>query len=108
MTLGETMHLGPYVVRCSIRADNPYFPSFLVFLGEQLIGRQFSQPSESDCRWHDKRRGQFATAAESKKDSSWQLRIPSRRGRPTNAERARRAVSESGVCDSSGCIALPP
>ncbi len=45
------MTLGKFTVRQGLRADNPAFPVWLVFVGDRLIGKQFSQPSESDCEW---------------------------------------------------------
>ena len=93
MNIGETMQLGRFTVRCALRFDNPAFPKYLVFAGERLVGCQFSIPNESDCRWHEVRQGQYAKADETKKNSSWQLKIQApKRGRPTNAELARRAA----------------
>lgn len=51
MNIGETMQLGPFTVRCTLRFDNPAFPRYLVFRGDRLVGAQFSMPNESDCRW---------------------------------------------------------
>jgi hypothetical protein len=93
MNIGETMQLGAFTVRCTIRFDNPAFPKYLIFKGDALVGIQFSVPCEADCRWHEVRKGQYAKQAESKKDPRWQLSIP-KRGRPTNAERARRLAKE--------------
>lgn len=94
MIPGETIELGPYTVRVGIRIDNPAWPAFLIFKGAVLIAKQFSMPCESDCSWHEARRGQYAKAEESKQDFRKYGRAftVSRRGRPTNAERARRAA----------------
>lgn len=78
MTIGETILLGPFVVRCALRFDNPAFPRYIIFRGDRLVGVQFSVPCLSDCRWHEVRRGRYATAEETKKDSAWQLSIPPR------------------------------
>lgn len=45
------MTLGKYTVVIAIRQDNPAFPCYRVFVGERLIGKQFSVPSISDCQW---------------------------------------------------------
>jgi hypothetical protein len=92
MNIGETMQLGVFTIRCTIRFDNPAFPKYLIFNGDNLVGIQFSAPCESDCRWHEHRKGQYAKEEETKKDPRWQLSIP-KRGRPTNAERARRLAT---------------
>jgi len=47
----RTFHLGPYTVQQRPRADSPGWAQYLVFLGEVLIGKCFSCPGESDCRW---------------------------------------------------------
>ena len=51
MNIGESMHLGSFVVRCTLRFDNPYFPRYVVFKGDKLVGMQFSVPNLSDCKW---------------------------------------------------------
>jgi hypothetical protein len=89
MKLGETLQIGMFTIRCAIRFDNPAFPKYLIFKGDALVGSQFSMPSESDCRWHEIRKGQYAKQEESKKDRIWELNIP-KRGRPSNAVRALR------------------
>lgn len=78
--------LGPYVVRQTIRPDNPYWPAYLIFRRDKLVGRQFSNPSESDCQWLEYLNGVYAT-----KSHAPQKFTTFRGGRPTNAERARRA-----------------
>ena len=87
------MILGKYIVRIALRRDNPAFPQYQIFSGSDLVGMQFSMPCLSDCEWHDRQRGVYARQDESKPNSSWQLRITYRRGRPTNAERARREAT---------------
>lgn len=94
MTIGETLQLGPYTVLCTLRHDNPHWPRYLIFRRDKLIGKQFSIPCRSDCEWHERRHGQYATAVESQQLFKGYGRgfNVSRRGRPTNAERARRAA----------------
>lgn len=83
--------LGAYTVRVGLRHDNPAFPSYLVYRGADFIGKQFSMPSEGDCKWLERQRGVYATAEQSKKDFK---KYPYRRqGRPTNAERALREAA---------------
>lgn len=55
--------LGPFTVRIGLRPDNPAFPVYLVFRGERLIGKHFSRPSESDCRWLERNNGVYATGS---------------------------------------------
>jgi hypothetical protein len=86
----STWKLGLFTVRQVVRQDNPYWPAFLIFLGEKLIGRQASRPSESDCEWHRATSGVYATVSVSPQ----KFTMP-RRGRPTNAERERRAALEA-------------
>lgn len=45
------MTLGKFTVRVGLRPDNPAFPLYLVYIGDRLIGKQFSMPAESDCEW---------------------------------------------------------
>jgi len=85
------MQIGKYTVRCALRFDNPAWPKYLIFHGEKLLGAQFSMPNISDCRWHEHRRGQFATAAETKADPTWQLNLPNKRPGQATAIRKGRA-----------------
>lgn len=96
MTIGESLQLGPYTVCCTLRRDNPHWPHYLIFRREKLIGKQFSMPCRSDCEWHERRKGEYAKAEESrqefKKYGRGDFGRPRGRprGRPTNAERALR------------------
>lgn len=47
----STYTLGRFTIHQRPLFDNPAFCHFLVFLGQQLVGKQFSVPSESDCDW---------------------------------------------------------
>jgi hypothetical protein len=85
--IGKTFKLGRYVVRIALRHDNPAFAKYLIFRGDKLIGRQFSWPCESDCQWHERMAGVYATVSQ----TYHKFTMP-RRGRPTNAERDRRAA----------------
>lgn len=85
--------LGAYTVRIGLRIDNPAFPSYLVYRGQSFIGKQFSMPSASDCEWLERNSGTYATDSRALEHSRgrpiWNAE-QKRRGRPSNAERARR------------------
>lgn len=102
----EPLLLGPYVVREGLRPDNPAFPVYLIFKGDELIGKSFSMPDEGCCRWIEQQaeyeRTVYAEPAK-KEDTSIYLRgVTGRKrralkpytrpGRPSNAERARRSA----------------
>jgi hypothetical protein len=53
--------LGKYTVFTALRPDNPAFPVYRIFIGAKLIGKQFSVPSLTDCRWHEVSGGVYAT-----------------------------------------------
>jgi hypothetical protein len=59
----RTFPAGPYTVRQQLRFDNPYWPQYVIFLGEVLIGKQFSIPNESDCEWLRRTNGVYATSS---------------------------------------------
>jgi hypothetical protein len=70
---------------------NEFFTTHRIFHRGELIGRQLSVPSISDCEWFNARRGIYARAEESTgKIFGYSERAAVRRGRPTNEERARR------------------
>lgn len=48
------MTLGKYTVRIGLRADNPAFAVYLIYVGDRLVGKQFSVPSVTDCDWLSK------------------------------------------------------
>jgi hypothetical protein len=60
----RSWNIGPYFVRQTVRPDNPYWPCYIVFRGQKLIGKQFSRPNESDCQWLEKWGGRYAEPAE--------------------------------------------
>ncbi len=75
------MKLGPYTVVATLRPDNPAFPRYLIFRGEKLVGKQFSMPNESDCRWHEAQKE--VKAREERERKSWNTGMfTRRRGRP--------------------------
>jgi hypothetical protein len=41
--------VGRFTVHQRPRHDNPYFAVFVIYLGENFIGKQFSMPSVGDC-----------------------------------------------------------
>lgn len=47
----STFAVDCFVVQQRPRQDNPYWAVFIVFLNGKLIGKQFSRPTLSDCRW---------------------------------------------------------
>lgn len=47
----STFTLGEYVVHQRPRFDNPAFAVYIILLAGKLIGKQFSRPTETDCRW---------------------------------------------------------
>lgn len=87
--------VGPYVVREGLRQDNPAWPVYLVYRGERFIGKQFSVPSESDCEWLERTNGRYVHREENSSPKPYGYSVQTRkRGRPTNEERARRALAE--------------
>lgn len=92
------MNISSYVIRTVLRADNPLFPKYQIFLRGRLIGVQFSVPSVSDCDWYA-RGGVYATTskwvqyreyAERGKDAFLRSLTVARRGRPSKEEQARK------------------
>lgn len=76
MKPGDAIQLGPYTVRCTMRADNPAFPNYTIMRGAVFIGRQFSMPQLSDAEWLENERGVYA------RESQWPDRSKEReRGR---------------------------
>jgi hypothetical protein len=65
-----TLKIGRYIVRIGLRRDNPSFPVYLVFLGDRLIGRQFSVPSLSDCDWIERQANYAAPSKRPRRHSS--------------------------------------
>ena len=82
------LELGIYTVRVSLRHDNPHWPRYLIYLGEKMIGRQFSVPTLSDCQWLHRTSGVFATSS-TWRATSYGRTLP-KRGRPRKEEAERR------------------
>jgi hypothetical protein len=100
--------IGKYRILSLPLADNPAFSAYRIYLGINCIGRQLSVPCMSDCEWHESHGGVYACSSRSIDNSAYAERgnkafrsfTISRRGRPTNAERARRlAYSQSALDD---------
>ena len=75
--------IGRFTIRQQPLPLNPAWATHLIFLGRQLIGRQFSVPCTSDCEWHLRRRGVYATSAESA-DLTYRNYSNNRRGRQSS------------------------
>ena len=84
--------LGPFLIRIGLRPDNPAFPVYRVFRGGHFIGKQFSRPCESDCRWLEREETAYATESRYFRIELSRGIYHPRRGQPTNAERERRAA----------------
>ena len=80
---------GPYRVQHDPLTHMPY-GLYRIYKGAQYIGAQLSYPSSDDCRWLDVNRATYAKPEETTKFVNYKERQAVRRGRPTNAERARR------------------
>lgn len=105
--VGTTYQAGPYTVRIALRHDNPAFAKYLIFRGDALVAKQFSRPSESDCRWLEQNEGLYAETSRAMELSlltgiEWTIdekRLrggvsTKRRGRPRK-EDARRQLEEA-------------
>ncbi len=67
-----------------LRIDNPAFPQYLVYVGQNLIGKQFSVPTISDCEWLERQvADELVYAASSARLR--QFSVKRRGGRPVNA-----------------------
>ena len=90
----RTLTFGPYIVRESLRPDNPAFPVFLIYRGDKLIGKSFSVPDLGCCQWLEQQeRDRIRYAKESA-----QLRVYTvvKGGKAANAERpATEAVKDA-------------
>lgn len=59
----STFTLGRFTVCVRPRFDSPAWAVYIVYLGERLIGKQFSRPSLSDCQWLKRNNGTYATVS---------------------------------------------
>lgn len=89
----KVFRIGRYTVRQQIRPDNPYWPQYVIFLGDDLVGKQFSMPNESDCDWLRRTNGVYALVSA----PTTKFSVSRRRGRPSNVERASRQALESAA-----------
>lgn len=47
----STWTIGRFTIHKRPRFDNPAWAVFLVYCGEELVGKQASYPSLTDCEW---------------------------------------------------------
>ena len=80
--------LGKYRVLAMGLHLNPYFTTHHVFLRGVCIGRQLSVPTLDDARWYEATRGEYARPTN--RPEGYSAHQVWRRGRLTNAERAKR------------------
>lgn len=86
--------LGRYRILARPLETNPYWTTHRIYIGEDLVGRQLSIPSESDCNWHYSQFKQPHTPADIPL-YSWSTTSGSkRRGRPRKEE-SERALAEA-------------
>jgi hypothetical protein len=84
---------GKYRVEYDPLSHMPY-GLYRIYVASRCIGAQLSWVTESDCRWHEAQQGMYATQSESAQRQppmhakEWR----ERRGRKSNAERARLAA----------------
>lgn len=81
---------GPYTVIQSVRLDNPRFPQFTILRGGQIIGRSLSALDLGWCQFVERlnKQGRYVPESPVKR---YDYRL-AKRGRPTNAARARAAA----------------
>lgn len=51
------IRLGKYTVIARPRFDNPFWAQYVVYIGEQLIGKSFSMPDLDCCAWLERQEG---------------------------------------------------
>ncbi len=103
MKPGDTFQLGKYTIRLGLRADNPAFPVFKVFIGNILIGKSFSRVDEDACRWlelQEREQTFYAYSTEKLTDKPYGFtavqhhkRTKRQRRRPSNAAAIERALA---------------
>lgn len=94
--------VGRFTVQQRPRFDNPAFAVYVVFLGEKLVGKNFSMPSESDCEWLLRSNGEtYATKSVWHETSEgrpiWNAPAKRRPGRPRKDEALRRQAEEEAI-----------
>ena len=88
-----TFDLGIYTVRITLRHDNPHWPRYVIFIGNKVVGCQFSVPTLSDCQWLHRNNGVYSTSTYWHATSYGRTLSP-RRGRPRKEESDRRRQLE--------------
>lgn len=86
----RTYQIGKFTIREQPRYDNPAWPKYLIFLGDKLIGSQFSRPGVSDCEWQA--RGHIYALPSQSQPQRVYSAATGIAGRLKNAERAKRAA----------------
>lgn len=89
----KVYELGQYTIRKQPLFDNPYWATHVIFHQGEIIGRQLSVPTESDCDWYRATKGRYA-APTPWRQAHPELMRNSRRGRPRK-EDARRMLEEA-------------
>jgi hypothetical protein len=56
----RTFHIGRFTVWQRPRQDNPFWPVYIVFVGERLVGKSFSLPNLDCCRWLERWGNRYA------------------------------------------------
>lgn len=83
--IGQSCREGRYTVSRILRFDNPFWPAYLIFRGEKLVGRSFSYPDAEWCESIERitKLGRYVDHLSDPK--SYNYRLP-KRGRPTELE----------------------
>lgn len=84
-----SFRLGPYTVLQRPRFDSPAWAVYIVHRGDKYVGKSFSRPDEGCCQWLERQELNRIIYAEQSANLP-RYSMP-RRGRPSNAERKRRA-----------------
>lgn len=82
----KVYELGRFTVQQRPRPDSPAWAVYIVFLGDKLIGRQFSTPTVSDCEWLERQQHDEIVYA---RQSAALLKytVFTKQGRPANGTR---------------------
>lgn len=89
----KTWRIGRYTVRQQPRFDNPAWAQYLVFATDKLIGKSFSCPDLALCDYLDYQQRDKPACTRAKAPALPLRGVAAfRKGRPTNAERERRAA----------------
>lgn len=91
----KTWRIGRFTIRQQPRFDNPAWAQFTVSIGTKFIGNAFSCPDLGCCEYLERQsKGATPPRLTAAKVPAHTLRgiAAFRKGRPTNAERERRAA----------------